>query len=252
GAPGRRPLERRGLPDAFEALVDDRLPFGVRRRAGRRRRRPPHVPAVDRRRPPGVRAAGVDRRLERRGARRPDARGVPAEARGAAGRARPKEMAGRGERGDDVPLGRGSGRRVVRSLRGAAARARSRGRPGLVPRRGRRRIYPDRPRPDPGGVRAGRSDPRGRPVSTDETIAALDRGELRVAERSGDDWVVNEETKRAIVDYFRARQMEPIELGPFEYHDKIPLKHDYAALGVRVVPPATARYGSFLLAGLVL
>ena len=85
-----------------------------------------------------------------------------------------------------------------------------------------------------------------------ETIAALDRGEIRVAERSGDDWVVNEEAKRAILDYFRERRMEPIEVGPFEYHDKIPLKHDYAARGVRVVPPAVARYGSFLSEGVVM
>jgi len=83
-------------------------------------------------------------------------------------------------------------------------------------------------------------------VSTEETIAALDRGELRVAEPAGDDWVVNEEAKQAILDYFRLREMQPVELGPFEYHDKIPLKHDYASLGVRVVPPAVARYGSFL------
>ena len=89
-------------------------------------------------------------------------------------------------------------------------------------------------------------------VTTAETIAALDRGEIRVAERSGDDWVVNEEAKAAILDYFRERQMEPIELGPFEYHDKIPLKRDYGALGVRVVPPAVARYGSFLSEGVVM
>ena len=89
-------------------------------------------------------------------------------------------------------------------------------------------------------------------MTTEETIAALDRGDLRVAERSGDDWVVNEEVKQAILDYFRLRKMEPIELGPFEYHDKIPLKHDYAAQGVRVVPPAVARYGSFLSEGVVM
>ena len=85
-----------------------------------------------------------------------------------------------------------------------------------------------------------------------ETIAALDRGEIRVAEPDGDDWVVNEEAKAAILDYFRERKMEPIELGPFEYHDKIPLKSDYAAQGVRVVPPAVARYGSFLSEGVVM
>ena len=89
-------------------------------------------------------------------------------------------------------------------------------------------------------------------MTTAETIAALDRGEIRVAEPDGDDWVVNEEAKAAILDYFRERKMEPIELGPFEYHDKIPLKSDYAAQGVRVVPPAVARYGSFLSEGVVM
>ena len=74
----------------------------------------------------------------------------------------------------------------------------------------------------------------------------LDRGEIRVAERVDGEWVVNEEAKQAILDYFRLRQVEPIEVGPFEYLDKIPLKHDYERLGVRVVPPAVARYGSFL------
>ena len=56
---------------------------------------------------------------------------------------------------------------------------------------------------------------------------ALDRGEIRVAERVDGEWVVNEEAKQAILDYFRLRQVEPIEVGPFEYLDKIPLKHDY-------------------------
>jgi 2,3,4,5-tetrahydropyridine-2-carboxylate N-succinyltransferase len=90
------------------------------------------------------------------------------------------------------------------------------------------------------------------PVNTEETIAALDRGELRVAEPDGDDWVVNPEAQAAILDYFRSRQMEPREVGPFEYHDKIPLKTGYDELGVRVVPPAVARYGSFLSRGVVL
>jgi 2,3,4,5-tetrahydropyridine-2,6-dicarboxylate N-succinyltransferase len=83
-------------------------------------------------------------------------------------------------------------------------------------------------------------------------IAALDRGEIRVAEREGDDWVVNEEAKQAILDYFRLREMEPIELGPFAYRDKIPLKRNYEELGVRVVPPAVARYGSFLSPGVIM
>jgi 2,3,4,5-tetrahydropyridine-2-carboxylate N-succinyltransferase len=89
-------------------------------------------------------------------------------------------------------------------------------------------------------------------VSVEETIDALDRGELRVAEKVDGEWHVNEDAKRAILDYFRLRRMEPIELGPFEYHDKIPLKRSYEELGVRVVPPATARYGSFLSPGVVM
>jgi 2,3,4,5-tetrahydropyridine-2-carboxylate N-succinyltransferase len=89
-------------------------------------------------------------------------------------------------------------------------------------------------------------------VTTEETIAALDRGEVRVAEPDGDDWRVNADVQEAILDYFRLRQLEPIEIGPFAYHDKIPLKSGYAELGVRVVPPATARFGAFLSRGVVL
>jgi 2,3,4,5-tetrahydropyridine-2-carboxylate N-succinyltransferase len=90
-------------------------------------------------------------------------------------------------------------------------------------------------------------------TSVDDTIAALDRGEVRVAEPDENDgWRVNADVQAAILDYFRERQMEPRELGPFEYHDKIPLKHGYEELGVRVVPPATARYGAFLSRGVVL
>jgi 2,3,4,5-tetrahydropyridine-2-carboxylate N-succinyltransferase len=89
-------------------------------------------------------------------------------------------------------------------------------------------------------------------VSTQDVIDALDRGEVRVAEPDGDDWRVNADVQSAILDYFRERQMEPREVGPFEYHDKIPLKSGYDALGVRVVPPATARYGAFLSRGVVL
>lgn len=89
-------------------------------------------------------------------------------------------------------------------------------------------------------------------MNVEETIAALDRGELRVAEKHGDEWVVNVEAKQAILEYFRVRKVEPQELGPFEYSDKIPLKRGYAALGVRVVPPAAARYGAFLSEGVVL
>ena len=88
-------------------------------------------------------------------------------------------------------------------------------------------------------------------MSTEETIAALDRGEIRVAEHRDGEWVVNEDAKAAILDYFRLRKMEPIEVGPFEYHDKIPLKTGHAAAGVRVVPPATIRYGAYVSPGAV-
>src|SRR5437763_12583276 len=97
--------------------------------------------------------------------------------------------------------------------------------------------------------------PGARPVTPDrveELIAALDRGEVRVARPDGDGWRVDDEAQRAILEYFRLRQLEPQEVGPFEYHDKIPLKHDYDRLGVRVVPPAVARYGAFLSPGVVM
>jgi len=86
----------------------------------------------------------------------------------------------------------------------------------------------------------------------EELIGALDRGELRVAEPDGDDWRVNPEAQEAILEYFRVRELEPQEVGPFEYLDKIPLKRNYEKLGVRVVPPAVARYGSFLSPGVVM
>jgi 2,3,4,5-tetrahydropyridine-2,6-dicarboxylate N-succinyltransferase len=89
-------------------------------------------------------------------------------------------------------------------------------------------------------------------VTVEETIAALDRGEVRVAEKRDGEWIVNTEAKHAILDYFRLRHVEPQELGQFEYRDKIPLKHGYEELGVRVVPPATARFGSFLSRDVIL
>ena len=92
----------------------------------------------------------------------------------------------------------------------------------------------------------------GAAVSTEETIAALDRGEIRVAEKVDGEWRVNEAAKAAILAYFRERKVEAIEVGPYQYVDKIPLKRNYVELGVRVVPPATARYGSFLSRGVVM
>ena len=90
------------------------------------------------------------------------------------------------------------------------------------------------------------------PERVEEVIAALDSGEVRVAEPVDGEWRVNEEAQQAILEYFRLRELEPREVGPFEYLDKIPLKHGYQQLGVRVVPPATARYGAFLSPGVVL
>jgi 2,3,4,5-tetrahydropyridine-2,6-dicarboxylate N-succinyltransferase len=101
-------------------------------------------------------------------------------------------------------------------------------------------------------VRARRPDHPERPLTTEETIAALDRGDIRVAEPEGDGWRVNADVQAAILDYFRLRRLEPREVGPFEYHDKIPLKSGYEKLGVRVVPPAVARFGAYLARGVIL
>ncbi|HEX6548275.1 MAG TPA: 2,3,4,5-tetrahydropyridine-2,6-dicarboxylate N-succinyltransferase [Candidatus Dormibacteraeota bacterium] len=101
-----------------------------------------------------------------------------------------------------------------------------------------------------GGADALQSEEVRRAVEA--TIARLDRGEVRAAEPSGEGWQVNDWVKKAILLYFRLRGMETIEVGPFEYRDKIPLKHDHEQAGVRVVPPAVARYGSFLSADVVM
>jgi len=86
-----------------------------------------------------------------------------------------------------------------------------------------------------------------------EVIEALDKGVLRVAEPKDDGtWKVNEWIKKAVVMYFPIAQMETIEVGPFEFHDKIPLKKNYKEQGVRVVPHAIARYGSFLEKGVIM
>jgi len=83
-------------------------------------------------------------------------------------------------------------------------------------------------------------------------IGELDKGRLRVAEPAGDDWLVNEWVKKAVILYFPIRKMETMDAGPLEFHDKIPLKHDYAGQGVRVVPQAVARYGAYLAPGVIL
>jgi 2,3,4,5-tetrahydropyridine-2,6-dicarboxylate N-succinyltransferase len=85
-----------------------------------------------------------------------------------------------------------------------------------------------------------------------EVIELLDKGKLRVAEKKEGEWIVNDWVKKAVILYFPIQPMETIEVGPFEFHDKIPLKKDFAAQGVRVVPHGIARYGSFLESGVIL
>lgn len=95
-----------------------------------------------------------------------------------------------------------------------------------------------------------------REKSTQDAINAvieeLDKGRLRVAEPTASGWQVNEWVKKAVVMYFPIRQMETIEVGPFEFHDKMALKRNYKELGVRVVPHAVARYGAYLAKGVIM
>ena len=87
------------------------------------------------------------------------------------------------------------------------------------------------------------------------TLAALDRGELRVAsppEEPGGEWVVHDWVRAAILQFFRIAGMETHRVGPYEYHDKIPLKRALAAQGVRLVPPGHIRYGAFVEPGAVI
>ena len=86
----------------------------------------------------------------------------------------------------------------------------------------------------------------------ESVIEAIDKGKLRVAEPTATGWQVNEWVKKAVVMYFPIRQMETIEVGPFEFHDKMALKKNYKELGVRVVPHAVARYGAYISKGVIL
>ncbi|MFN5184134.1 MAG: 2,3,4,5-tetrahydropyridine-2,6-dicarboxylate N-succinyltransferase [Bacteroidota bacterium] len=84
-------------------------------------------------------------------------------------------------------------------------------------------------------------------------IEDLDKGHLRVAEKNvSGNWTVNEWIKKAVILYFPIQEMETIEIGPFEFRDKMKLKKDYLKLGVRVVPPAVSRYGCYLAPGVIL
>jgi len=100
-----------------------------------------------------------------------------------------------------------------------------------------------------------RSQLKEKPVqeAINHVMKQLDQGKLRVAEPTDDGgWKVNAWVKKAVVLYFPLAQMETIEVGPFEFHDKIPLKHNYKEMGVRVVPHAIARYGAYLEKGVIM
>lgn len=86
----------------------------------------------------------------------------------------------------------------------------------------------------------------------EECIEAIDKGHLRCAEKVDANWIVHEWVKKAVILYFPTRKMETIEVGPLEFHDKIPLKRDYEKLGIRVVPHAVARYGAYVSPGVVM
>ncbi len=86
----------------------------------------------------------------------------------------------------------------------------------------------------------------------ESVVEALDAGKLRVAEPTDDGWKVNEWVKKAVILYFPITKMETVKVGPFEFHDKIPLKSNYAEAGVRVVPHAIARYGAFVNKGVIM
>lgn len=85
-----------------------------------------------------------------------------------------------------------------------------------------------------------------------DAIDLLDQGKIRVAEKQGNEWQVNEWVKKAVILYFPLQNMETMEVGPFEFHDKIKLKKNYKEQEVRVVPHAIARYGSHLSKGVIM
>ena len=98
----------------------------------------------------------------------------------------------------------------------------------------------------------GNADDEAVRAAVNEALDLLDAGQVRIAEKREGTWEVNDWLKRAILLSFRQRGMHTIEVGPFEYHDKVPLKSGYAAAGVRVVPPAVVRHGAFVESGAVL
>ena len=95
------------------------------------------------------------------------------------------------------------------------------------------------------------SEPKSQ-ITIRRIVDLLDKGEIRIAEPTLAGWIVNEWVKKAVILYFPIQEMTTIELGPFEFHDKIKLKTGYKKLGVRVVPHAIARYGSYLAKGVIM
>ena len=85
-----------------------------------------------------------------------------------------------------------------------------------------------------------------------QVINQLDTGKIRVASPLKNGWQVNEWVKKAVVLYFPIQKMETIEVGPLEFHDKIPLKNGYKKKGIRVVPHAIARHGAYISDGVIL
>lgn len=85
-----------------------------------------------------------------------------------------------------------------------------------------------------------------------QVLEEIDKGKLRCAEPSEEGWLVNDWVKKAVILYFPIQKMETIEVGPFEFHDKMALKKDYAKQGIRVVPHAVARYGAYIARGVIL
>ncbi|NIS39141.1 2,3,4,5-tetrahydropyridine-2,6-dicarboxylate N-succinyltransferase, partial [Candidatus Saccharibacteria bacterium] len=85
-----------------------------------------------------------------------------------------------------------------------------------------------------------------------QTIELLDKGKVRVAEKREQEWIVNEWVKKAILLYFKTKKIKKMEVGPFEFYDKIPLKKNFDQQQVRVVPSGVARYGSYLAPGVVM
>jgi len=86
----------------------------------------------------------------------------------------------------------------------------------------------------------------------EDTLELTDKGKLRVAEQIHNEWIVNDWVKKAVILYFIVRKMTVSEVGIFEFHDKIPLKRQYAEQGIRVVPHAVARYGAYIAPNVIL